>query len=593
MADINQKTIKLPRLISIRDLAMKLELPASRIIAELIKNGVPATINEMIDFDIASIILEGMGYQAEEIKEEKLSENKISGRDEINFTSATGQRRPPIVTILGHVDHGKTTLLDAIRSSRVAEGEAGGITQRISSYQIEVESKGRKEIITFLDTPGHEAFTSLRQRGTNITDIAILIVAADDGVMPQTAEAIDLIKKSGVPMIVAINKIDKPGISIQKVKQQLAECEVFVEGWGGDVPVVEISAKEKKGIGNLLEMILLVADINEPKGNSDLPARGIVLDSALDAKKGHLVTVIILDGTLRKGDEVIVGDIHGKVKRMENYKGAPIKEAGPSCPVVIMGFKNVPRVSEVLKVQQKGITRSKIAELVERRKKTRIGRLKPLSKERIFAGQESAREFNVIIKADVPGSLEAIENSLEKINIEGAKINLLRSGIGNLTQEDLRIAKSSDAIILGFNIDINAVVKKQAEREGIVIRIHNIIYELVDELKEAISAWLGPEIIKVETGKMKIIALFGKSKKAQVVGGKMISGKARAGAIAEVFRNKESVGAGNIEEIRIGKQAVQECAEDNECGIKFSGNSEIQVGDEIVFSVEEERKRVL
>ena len=587
--DGKNNIIKLPRSISVRDLSEKINLPAGKVIGELIKNGVPATINEMIDFDIASIVLEEMGYKAEAELD--------SDKDEISRISASklaqGEKRPPIVTVLGHVDHGKTTLLDAIRHSHIAEKETGGITQHISSYQIEAQSKGRKELITFLDTPGHEAFTTLRQRGASITDIAILIIAADDGVMPQTEEAIDLIKKAGVPMVVAINKIDASGANTQKVKQQLAEKEVFVEGWGGDIPVVEISAKEKIGIEDLLEIILLIADIKEFTANPNIPARGIVLDSSLDPKKGPLAVIIILDGTLKKGDEVIVGNVHGKIKKMENYAGSIIKEAGPSCPVVIMGLKEAAQAGEILKVEQKGISRSKIAELINQKKKTRIGKLKPLSAERFFSKERETRDFNIIIRADVPGSLEAITESIKKINVSGLRINILSEKIGNISQEDIQTAASSDAIVFGFNININSAVKKLAERDNVVVHIHNIIYELIDDLKECVSEWLGPEIIKTEIGRMKIAALFGKPKKLQIVGGKVIAGKVRTGSIADVVRENQNIGTGKIEEIRIAKSSVQECVEGNECGVKFTGGIDIQVGDILVFSIEEEKKRVL
>ena len=580
------KIIKLPNNIAVRNLSSKIDIPVGKVIAELIKHGIPASINEEVDFDVASIVLEGLGFQAEKAES---TENNSDNSAKL----ADGQRkRPPIVAVLGHVDHGKTTLLDTIKKSNIVDGESGGITQHISACQIEIEVNKKKEIITFLDTPGHEAFTTLRQRGVNVTDIAILIIAADDGVMPRTVEAIDLIKKSGVPMIVAINKIDKPDANIQRVKQQLAEHEIMLEGWGGDVPVVEVSAKDNIGIPDLLEMIVLVADMKKITANFDIPARGIILDSRLDPKKGNIAVAIILDGVLKKGDAIIVGNTHGKVKKLEDFKGNVIKEAGPSYPVAIMGLKNVAAVGEILTVEGK-ISRSRIAELIDKKRSMRIGKMKPFTADRILSFSGEEKEFNIILKTDVPGSLEAITEFVNRISIPDVKINVIKSGIGGLTQEDVQMAKSSNAIIFGFNVGANAIVQKTAERDGVVVRVFDIIYELMDGLKEVISQWLGTEIIKVEIGKMKVKALFGKSKTEQVVGGKVASGKVKKGCVVDIFRNKELQGSGVVNEIRSGKQVVQEISEDNECGMKIVSSVDIQEKDELVFGIEEERKRTI
>ncbi len=577
------KTIVLPDKIIVRNLALKLDMPVGKIITELINHGIPASINEEVDFDVASIILEGLNFKAEQEKDE--SNNLVKS---VGGTA----KRPPIVAILGHVDHGKTTLLDTIKKSNIAAEELGGITQHISACQIEVEVNKKKEIITFLDTPGHEAFTTLRQRGVNVTDIAILIVAADDGVMPRTVEAIELIKKSGVPMIVAINKIDKPDANIQRVKKQLAEQGVMLEGWGGDVPVVEISAKDNIGISELLEMIILVADMKKIFANPNIPARGVVLDSSLDSKKGNIAVAIILDGVLKKGDTIVVGNTHGKVKKLEDFKGNIVKEAGPSFPVAIMGLKSVASVGEVLTVEKK-VSRSRIAELIDKKRDMMIGKMRPFTTDRILSFSEQSKEFNVILKADVPGSLEAISGFINTVSIPNVKINIIKSGIGGLTQEDIQMAKSSDALIFGFNVSVNAIVRKTAEREGVIVRVYNIIYELMDGMKECISQWLGTEIVKMEIGKMKVSALFSKSKTGQIVGGKIISGKAKKGCAIDIFRNKELQGTGVVQEIRSGKQIVQEISEDNECGIKINGNIDIQEKDELAFNVEEERQRTI
>ncbi len=590
----NLKIIKLPNNIVVRNLALKLDMSVGKVITELIKHGIPASINEEVDFDVASIVLEGLGFKAEKDPPSP----KATDGQEAESEDGQKKKRPPIVAILGHVDHGKTTLLDTIKKSNIAEGESGGITQHISACQIEIEVNKKKEVITFLDTPGHEAFTTLRQRGVNVTDIAILIIAADDGVMPRTVEAIELIKKSGVPMIVAINKIDKPDANIQKVKQQLAEHEIMLEGWGGDVPVVEVSAKDNIGISELLEMIILVADMKKITANFDIPARGIILDSSLDPKKGNIAVAIILDGVLKKGDTIIVGNTHGKVKKLADFKGTVIKEAGPSFPVAIMGLKNVAAVGEVLTVEGK-ISRSRIAELINNKRSMRIGKMKPFTADRILSFSGEAKEFNIILKTDVPGSLEAITDFVNKISILDVKINVTKSGIGGLTQEDVQMAKSSNAIIFGFNVGANAIVQKTAEREGVVVRVYNIIYELMDGLKEVISQWLGTEIIKTEIGKMKVRALFGKTKAGQVVGGKITSGMVKSGCVVDVFRNDVgnknlcSVGTGVVNEIRSGKQVVQEISEDNECGIKIISSIDIQEKDELVFGIEEERKRTI
>jgi len=586
------KIIKLPDNIAVRNLALKLDMPVGKVITELIKHGIPASINEEVDFDVASIVLEGLGLKAEK---DQPSPEATDGQG-VDSEDGQKKKRPPIVAVLGHVDHGKTTLLDTIKKSNIVEGETGGITQHISACQIEIEVNEKKEIITFLDTPGHEAFTTLRQRGVNVTDIAILIVAADDGVMPRTIEAIELIKKSGVPMIVAINKIDKPEANIQKVKQQLAEHEIMLEGWGGDVPVVEVSAKDGTGVPELLEMIVLVADMKKITANFNIPARGIILDSRLDPKKGNIAVAIILDGVLRKGDAIIVGNTHGKVKKLEDFKGNVIKEAGPSFPVAIMGLKNVATVGEILTVEGK-ISRSRIAELIDKKRSMRIGKMKPFTADRILSFSGETKEFNIILKTDVPGSLEAITDFVTKISIPDVKINVIKSGIGGLTQEDVQMAKSSNAIIFGFNVSANAIVQKTAERDGVIVRIYDIIYELMDGLKECLSQWLGTEIVKVEIGKMKVAALFGKSKADQVVGGKVTSGKVKKGCVVDVFRNDDvgnknlySVGSGTVQEIRSGKQIVQEISEDNECGVKIVSSIDIQEKDELVFSVEETKR---
>ncbi|MFH1175599.1 MAG: translation initiation factor IF-2 [bacterium] len=579
------KTIQLPSSITVRDLALKLDMPGSRIISELIKHGVFATINERIDFEIAVIVLENMGYQA--VLEEKEKETKESAK-----SSNDKQKRAPIVTILGHVDHGKTTLLDAIRQTDIAGGEAGGITQHISSYQLEVDVRGRKEVITFLDTPGHEAFTTLRQRGANVTDIAVIIIAADDGVMPQTIEAIDLVKQASAPIIIAVNKIDKPGVNPAKIRQQLAEQSILVEGWGGNVPIVEISAKNKIGIENLLDMILLVSDMQELAADPNAPARGIIIDSRLDSKKGLLAIGVVLDGSLKQGDEIITSSALGKVKKIEDYKGSVIKQAGPSCPAIIMGFKTLPAAGEIFKAEKK-ISKSKIAELLEKSRKERIGKITPLTLDRLLAQKGEIKVFNIVLKADAPGSLEAILSTINKINVPGLKIDIIKSGIGNFTGEDINTAKSSNAIIFGFNLAIGGMMRKIAERENVIVHTHSIIYELVDDIKECVAVLLGPEIVKTEIGKMKVLALFGKSKRAQIIGGKIVSGKVRSGCLVVVNREKQKVGEGEIQEVKVGKEDVPECSEGNECGIKFTGNLEVKEGDSLEFIIEEEKKRVI
>jgi len=487
------------------------------------------------------------------------------------------QARPPIVVVLGHVDHGKSSLLEAIKDFNITAKESGGITQHIGAYQ--VEHQGKK--ITFLDTPGHEAFEAIRSRGTKIADIAILVIAADEGVKPQTKEAIQHIKKAELPMIVAINKIDRAGADPERVKRELMAQNIISESLGGQVPSVNTSATTKKGIPELLEMILLVAEMENLKGDISKPAQGVVVESFLDGKRGPTATLIVIDGTLKEGMALGTKSTAGKIKTIEDFQGNPIKEAFPSDPVIALGFENVPAVGEEFKVYkdaesaQKGIEKAK----------------------KVIFRQSEAREgvntLNIILKADVLGSLEAVANVLDNIPQEKAIINVVKAETGDINESDIKLAKSSRSMIFGFRIKASPIAQKLALREKIRIVTFDIIYELAQTIRDALERKLEPEIIKKELGKIKILALFKTEKGRQIIGGKIISGQAQRGAKTAVIRAGEEIGTGRIVKLQKDKADEDTVAKGRECGILFEGNVDIKEGDILETFSEEKQKTTL
>jgi translation initiation factor IF-2 len=485
--------------------------------------------------------------------------------------------RPPIVVVLGHVDHGKSSILEAIKDLKITSKESGGITQHIGAYQIEHEGKK----ITFVDTPGHEAFFAMRSRGTKIADIAILVIAAEEGIKPQTKEAIKHIKEANIPFVVALNKIDKQTADPEKVKRELMGQDVLVESMGGKIPSVNVSAVTKKGIGELLEMILLLAEMEDLKADASKKASGVIVESYLDAKRGPITTLIVEEGVLKEGDIVATESNTGKVKTLEDFKGESIKEALPSDPAVVLGFEQVPKTGEEFSVFED------IESAKEQIKKPKVFSAKPKETN------EEIRSLNLIIKADVLGSLEAIENLLKDIPQEKAVIKTLKANIGEINDSDIKLAKTSKSIILGFRVKTNQTAQKLALREKVRIMTFDVIYELTQTARELLEKILAPEKIRKEVGKLKLLAIFKKEKGRQIVGGKVTAGEIKRGISAEVYRNEEKIGKGKILEVQKEKEEVDSCLKGRECGIMFSGDVDLQEDDILEAYTEEKQKSTL
>lgn len=577
--------IELPSSIVIRDLAQKIEKSPIDLIKKLMTNGVMATINQSVDFDTAAIVVGEYGFEAvaevveEEVKKETgevpLWRQMIAGED-----GAQLKLRPPVVTILGHVDHGKTSLLDAIRSTEVAAGEAGGITQHIGAYQ--VEKKGR--LITFLDTPGHAAFTQMRARGAQGADIVVLVVAADDGVMPQTREAIAHAKAARVPMMVALNKIDKTNANPDRVKQQLAELELVPDDWGGSTMVVPVSAKQKMGIDDLLEGILLVADSTEIKANPAGKVIGTVIEAELDKSKGVLATLLVQNGTLESGDIVVAGTAYGKLRAISDFKGKPIKKAGPSTPVAVMGLSDVPSAGDIFEVVQSEKEARAIVSERAQTAKTLSQTKKKVSLEDLFANVQAgeAKELNLIVKADVQGSLEPIVTELNKLGEGEIGLHILHAETGNIGNNDVMLASASKAIIVGFNVQADVDARRMAEKEGVDLRLYEIIYRMTEDIEKALKGMLEPEIVEKVLGKATVLKVFEASKFGRVAGCKVTEGELRRGAKVRLYRGTDIVYEGDLSSLRHEKEDAKEIRTGFECGVGFKSFNDIQPGDQLV-----------
>lgn len=572
--------ISIPSAITVRQLADLLGVQAVDIIKQLMKNGIMANINQTITGDVAINTANALGFNVQPAPSiEKSSAKAISelkAKSLLEKGEAKLKMRPPVVTIMGHVDHGKTTLLDAIRKSDVAEKEVGSITQHIGAYQ--VEFKGQK--ITFLDTPGHEAFTAMRARGAQVTDITVLVVAADDGVMPQTVEAVAHARAAGVPIIVAINKVDKPGANPERVKKQLADIGLLVEDWGGDTLSVPTSAKSGKGIDELLESILLVAELEELKADPTRPAVGVVIEARMDRLKGPLTTVLVHDGVLIQGDIVVAGNTWGRVKAMFNDTGKKVKKATPSMPVVILGMHEVPVVGDILSVvtdehQARDIIQSRQA--AEQEKPASLAKLY----DQVDKGQ--IKELNIVLKTDVEGSIEPIESSLKHLNSDEVKVNILHSASGNATESDVMLAVASKGLVVAFNTGVDPAARKLADTEGVDIRHYGIIYELVDDIAAAIKGIGEPVYEDVVVGRAELRAVFSATKKGAVVGAYVAEGKAERGARVRIVRSGAIVGESVVASLRRFKDDVKEVAGGYECGIGIAGAAEVRVGDMLEF----------
>ncbi len=570
---------------TIGGLAKELNVDAAELIKKLFMLGTLATINNVIDFENASLL--AMDYGKELKYEEKLDEAKFE-----DFVIVDNEedlvKRPPVVTIMGHVDHGKTTLLDTIRKTSVALGEAGGITQAISAYQV----KCNGETITFIDTPGHAAFTEMRARGASITDIVIIIVAADDGVMPQTKEAIDHAKAAGVPILVAVNKIDKPAANVERVMTELSEYGLTPDAWGGDTIFTNISAKQGTGIDTLLENILLVAEMENYKANPNRYASGSVVESKLDKQVGSIVTVLVQNGTLRLGDPIVVGSAYGKVRTLRNDKGEEITYALPSQPVEITGLNKTPKAGDKFMAFETEKQARSIGLTREEEERLNQNKANSMSLEDIFAKiQDGVKEVNVIIKADVNGSAEAVKGSLEKIEVDGVRVKVIRSSVGAITESDIVLAGASNAIIIGFNIRPNNAIKDTAKENGVEIRLYDIIYKAVEEMEAAMKGMLDPEYEEVVLGSAEVRQLFKFSKVGTIAGSYVLDGVIKNNGKVRIIRDSVVIYDGTIGSIQREKDQVKEVKKGFECGITINGYNDIKEGDilEVYAMVEKSR----
>lgn len=573
--------IEIGSVITVGELAEAIGVSAGELIKALIRRRVMASINQQIDFETAAAVAADFGVElVERLPEAVQQEKSLAEIVQLSAQEPGAVPRPPVVTIMGHVDHGKTKLLDAIRHTNVAEGEAGGITQHIGAYQVEVQ--GRK--ITFLDTPGHEAFTAMRARGAQVTDIAVLVVAADDGVMPQTREAVAHARAANVPIIVAINKIDLPTANPARVKQQLAEIGVIPEEYGGDVPVVEVSAKQRLGIEDLLEMILLVADLHELKANPNRPAIGVIIEAKIDQKRGPVATVLVQTGTLKLNDIVVAGATWGRVRAMFDDRGRKVRRAEPSMPVEILGLEQVPEAGDYIQVVEDERIAKEIAaqRALKRRAEARVIKLDEFHKG-LQVGE--TRELRLILKTDVQGSLEAIQNALAKLNdeLEGVGITLLHAATGAISESDVMLAATTGAIVIGFNIRPDVAARRAAEATGVDIRYYDVIYHLLEDVRGAVTGLLAPETREVVDGVAEVRETFRLPNRTVAAGLYVVSGKAVRNARARVIRDGKVIHEGTVASLRRFKEDVREVAAGYECGLTIDGFNDIRAGDQIEF----------
>jgi translation initiation factor IF-2 len=580
--------VKIPETIKISDLALSMATKAGEVLKVMMGMGVMATLNDVIDQDTAILVVEEMGHKPIASNEETVEDTLVQDEEVV----AEAIPRPPVVTIMGHVDHGKTSLLDYIRNSKVAGGEVGGITQHIGAYQV----SQKDSIITFIDTPGHAAFSKMRSRGANATDIIILVVAADDGVMPQTIESIQHAKSAGVPILVAINKMDKEGADLDKVKQVLSTHDVIAEDWGGDVMMVPVSAHTGEGIDGLLESITLTAEIAEIKAVKDKPASGVVLEAKLDKGRGKVTTILVQSGTLKKGDIVIAGQESGKVKQIVDDKGNSIKEAGPSTPVEILGLSGVPDSgAEVLVVESE----RKAREVAEFRKtKDRELKLQKQQAEKMdnFFSQMEEGEIstlNILLKSDVRGSAQALVEAMEELSTDEVKIKVVSSGVGAINNTDISLAGASEAIVLGFNVRADAVARKSAEEEGVRIEYYSIIYNLIDDIKGIMSGMLSPELSENIIGMASVKDVFRSPKFGDIAGCMVEEGVVRKDSPIRVLRDSVVIYEGELESLRRFKDDVKEVKSGTECGIGVLNYTDVQSGDEIEVYERIEKARTL
>ena len=580
-------TIEVPEEITVNEFALRLKAPATEVIKKLMALGVFATINDTIDFDTAVLVADEFHTKVEKEVVVTIEERIIddSEDDEANLVP-----RAPVVVVMGHVDHGKTSILDAIRHSNVTEGEAGGITQHIGAYRVTVD--GRE--ITFLDTPGHAAFTTMRARGAQVTDIAVLVVAADDGIMPQTVEAINHAKAAGVSIIVAINKMDKVGANPERVMEQLTEHELVPEAWGGDTPCIPVSAHTKQGMDDLLEMILLTADMMELKANPDRAAKGTVIEARLDKGMGPVATVLVQNGTLHAGDTIVAGTTVGRVRSMMDDKGRKVQEAGPSVPVEITGLGDVPVGGDIFNaVSDERLARELVEQRINERKEEQFNSQTKVTLDNLFEQMKEGdmKELKIIVKADVQGSVEAVRQSLEKLSNDEVRVHIIHGAVGAVSESDVMLANASNAIIVGFNVRPDPVAEENAKRDGVDMRLYRIIYDCIEEIESAMKGMLAPKYREVALGKAECRETYKISNVGMVIGGHVTSGKITRNALVRVVRDGIIVADDKVASLRRFKDDVKEVADGYDCGITLEKFSDIKQGDILeAYEMEEYRE---
>ncbi len=586
-----EKVLVVADSITVGELAETLNLPVTSLIGELFKNGIVATINQRIDFETATIIVEELGL---DVTLEKKEASKVAAR-KVHILTDKAVDRSPIVAVMGHVDHGKTSLLDAILKTKTAEGEAGGITQHISAYQ--TERKGRT--ITLLDTPGHEAFAALRQHGATLTDVVVIVVAADDGVKPQTVEAIRFARSANAKIVVAINKMDKETANAQLVKTQLAtEHNLNPEEWGGDTVMVEVSAKTGQNIDKLLDMVLLVADLEELKADIDVPAEGLVIESHMAVGRGSVVGLLVEQGEIKPGHFLVAGTAYGKVRTLQDFTGKTIRSAGPSTPVTVTGFKELPQFGDVftiVKSEKEARQQTELAR-VEREKNAASTNVTGADLLKLMSQKHDTQDVNIIVKADVQGSLTSVMDSLRLLDT-GGEINLriVGSGVGNISESDIRLASDGDMIIYGFNVELPPAVKRLAMRDKVQVRLFKVIYELLDDARSSMEAMLAPEVVETEIGKLTIKGIFRTLKDELIVGGEVTSGKAVAHVLARIKRDGDQLAEAEVTSVQRQQQEAKEVFEGEMCGLSLKTNKKLllQEGDKLEFFSRELVKRTL
>jgi len=589
---LENKNLEIPDKITVRKFAELVSLPVTEIVKTLMQNGIMSSMNENIDAETASIIAQDMGYQTkivENTQEEKTEdERRIQKIKKVLDNQTKSETRPPVVVVMGHVDHGKTKLLDAIRKTNVVDQEAGGITQHIGAYQV----KEKDRSITFVDTPGHEAFTAMRSRGANVADVAILVVAADDGIKPQTLEAIEIMGKAEIPFLVAINKIDKPGADVDNVKKQLSELNLIPEDWGGKTICVEISAKQGTNIDKLLEMILLLADL-EPENiqaDPDAPVLGTIIEANVDKGEGPVATVVIQNGTLKVGDLVLVGGVPGKIKSLKNWHGKTILTAPPATPVRILGLKSAPAVGDVLEGTQ---DKKRIKKAVKN-VKTQTSNITETKKPSIITNEDDKKTIlPLVLKADTLGSLEAIIASLEKINNDDLQIKIIHKGLGNINENDISQAEAANSAVFGFNVKQAPNVLELARKSGVEIKITSIIYELIDEVKKSAEEVLAPEVIYEKIGELKVLAIFKKTTNSKIIGGKVEKGEIINDGAVKIIRADNEIGTGKIRGLQCEKQKTSQVGKGSECGLKIETSQDVLENDILEIFKTQLKKKVL